>query len=185
MFDRRRCFLVEDDCEKWLLGYVFHIIKHATKTDKDVFTTLLRTEKYIRQWGINYIWQIFWHFGFEIEVLVYAKKSKKKRLGNKFSFWRSNDNSSHIYKCIFVVMTFIRADHWNSFKIHEAKKSNDLEVSALPTEDVKVDELARHVYYTAKSIRWLTLLKVKSPVPWPPTGSFINEQSVTIPNFVV
>jgi hypothetical protein len=114
-----------------------------------------------------------------------CKKKLKKRLGNKYSFWRSNDNSSHIYKCIFFVMTFLRADHWNSFKIHEAKKSNDLEVSALPTEDVKVDELARHVYYTAKSIRWLTLLKVKSPVPWPPTGSFINEQSVTIPNFVV
>jgi hypothetical protein len=32
-------------------------------------------------------------------------------------------------------------------------KSNDLEVSALPTEDVTVDELARHVYYTAKAIR--------------------------------
>ena len=54
-------------------------------------------------------------------------------------------------------------------------KSNDLEVSDLLTEDIEVDELARHVYYTAKAIRRLTLLEVKSPVPWPPTGSFINE----------
>jgi hypothetical protein len=54
-------------------------------------------------------------------------------------------------------------------------KSNDLEVSDLLTEYIEVDELARHVYYTAKAIRRLTLLEVKSPVPWPPTGSFINE----------
>jgi len=48
-------------------------------------------------------------------------------------------------------------------------------VSDLLTEDVEVDELARHVYYTAKAIRRLTLSEVKSPVPWPLTGSFINE----------
>jgi hypothetical protein len=32
-------------------------------------------------------------------------------------------------------------------------KSNDLEVSDLPTEDVKVDGIPQHVYYTAKAIR--------------------------------
>jgi hypothetical protein len=31
-------------------------------------------------------------------------------------------------------------------------KSNDLEVSDLPIEDVKVDGKPRHVYYTAKAI---------------------------------
>jgi len=54
----------------------------------------------------------------------------------------------------------------------------------LPTEDVQVDELARHVYYTAKAIRKLTLSEANSSVPWPPTGSFINEQSVTIPDLL-
>jgi hypothetical protein len=34
-------------------------------------------------------------------------------------------------------------------------KSNDLEVSDLPTEDVKVDGIPRHVYYTVKSIQSL------------------------------
>ena len=59
-------------------------------------------------------------------------------------------------------------------------KYNDLEVSDLP----KVDELARHVYYTAKAIWRLTLSEAKSLVPFPPTGSFINEQSVTMPNLL-
>ena len=63
-------------------------------------------------------------------------------------------------------------------------KSNDLEVSDLPTEDIKVGELARHVYYTAKAIRRLTLSESKSSVPWRPTGSFINEKYVTIPNLL-
>ena len=40
-----------------------------------------------------------------------------------------------------------------ALKSTKQNKSNDLEVSALPTEDVKVDELAQHVYYTAKAIR--------------------------------
>ena len=40
------------------------------------------------------------------------------------------------------------------------------------------------MYYTAKAIRRLTLSEVKSSVPWPPIGSFINEQSVTIPNLL-
>ena len=35
------CFLVK----RLELGYVLYIIKHATKTDKDVFTKLLRTWK--------------------------------------------------------------------------------------------------------------------------------------------
>jgi hypothetical protein len=48
-------------------------------------------------------------------------------------------------------------------------KYNDLEVWDLPKEDAKVDELARHVYYTAKAIRILTLSEAKSPVPFPPS----------------
>ena len=61
--------------------------------------------------------------------------------------------------------------------------SNDLEVSDLPTEDVKGGELAWHVHYTAKAIHRLT---VRSQVAscMAPTGSFINEQSVTIPNLL-
>ena len=62
-----------------------------------------------------------------------------------------------------------------ALQLMKQNKSNDLEVSDLLTEDIEVDELARHVYYTAKAIRRLTLLEVKWPVPWPPTGSFINE----------
>jgi len=62
-----------------------------------------------------------------------------------------------------------------ALKSMKQNKSNDLEVSGLLTEDVEVNELARHVYYTAKAIRRLTLSDVKSPVPWPQTGSFINE----------
>ena len=38
----------------------------------------------------------------EIEVLVFEKKRLEKRLGNKFSFWRSNDKS------ICFVMTFLK-----------------------------------------------------------------------------
>jgi len=71
-----------------------------------------------------------------------------------------------------------------ALKSMKQNKSDDLEVSVLPTEDVKVDELARHVYYTAKAIRRLALSEVKSSVSWPPTGSFINEQSVTTLNLL-
>ena len=63
-------------------------------------------------------------------------------------------------------------------------KYNDLEVPDLPKENAKVDELAWHVYYTAKAIRRLTLSDVKSSVPFPPTGSYINEKSVTMPNLL-
>jgi hypothetical protein len=63
-------------------------------------------------------------------------------------------------------------------------KYNDLEVSDLPKENANVDELARHGYYTVKAIRRLTLSEAKSSVPFPPTGSFINEQYVTIPNLL-
>jgi hypothetical protein len=63
-------------------------------------------------------------------------------------------------------------------------KYNDLEVSDFPKENAKVDELARHVYYTTKAIKRLTLSEAKSSVPFPPTGSFINEQSVNMPNLL-
>jgi len=46
-------------------------------------------------------------------------------------------------------------------------KANDLEVSDLPKEDVKVDGIPRHVYYTAKAIWRLPLSEAKSSVPWP------------------
>ena len=59
-----------------------------------------------------------------------------------------------------------------------------MEVSDLQKENAKVDELARYVYYTAKAIGRLTLSEAKSSVPFPPTGSFINEQSVTMPNLL-
>jgi hypothetical protein len=45
-------------------------------------------------------------------------------------------------------------------------KSNDLEVSDLPTEDVKVDGILRNMYYTAKAIRRLPLSEANSSVPW-------------------
>ena len=40
------------------------------------------------------------------------------------------------------------------------------------------------MYYTAKAIRRLTLSEAKLSVPFPLTGSFINEQSVTMPNLL-
>ena len=43
---------------------------------------------------------------------------------------------------------------------------NDLDVSDLPTEDVNVDDIPRHVYYTAQAIRTLPLSEAKSSVPW-------------------
>jgi hypothetical protein len=46
-------------------------------------------------------------------------------------------------------------------------KYKDLEVSDLPTEDVKVDGIPLHVYYTGKGIRKLPLLETKPSVPWP------------------
>ena len=46
-------------------------------------------------------------------------------------------------------------------------KSKDLEGSDLLTEDVKVDGIPRHVYYTGKAIRRLPLSEANSSVPWP------------------
>ena len=63
-------------------------------------------------------------------------------------------------------------------------KYNDLGVSDLPKENAKVDEQARHVYCTTKAIRRLTLSEAKSSVPFLPTGSFINEQYVNMPNLL-
>ena len=40
------------------------------------------------------------------------------------------------------------------------------------------------MYYTAKAIWRFTLSEAKSSVPFPSTGSFINEQSVTMPNLL-
>jgi hypothetical protein len=57
-------------------------------------------------------------------------------------------------------------------------------VSDLPKENAKVDELTRHVYYTAKVIRRLTLSEAKSSVPFPSTGSYINEPSLTMLNLL-
>ena len=57
-------------------------------------------------------------------------------------------------------------------------------MSDLPKENAKVDELTRHVYYTAKVIGRLTLSEVKSSVPFPLTGSYINEQSLTMLNLL-
>ena len=45
-------------------------------------------------------------------------------------------------------------------------KYSDLEVSDLLKEKANVDELDRHVYYTAKAIRTLPLSEAKSSVPW-------------------
>ena len=56
------------------------------------------------------------------------------------------------------------ADHWlieASLESMKQNKYNDLEVSDLSKENAKVDELARHVYYTTKAIRRLTLSEAK------------------------
>jgi hypothetical protein len=98
------CFLVK----RLELGYVLYIIKHATKTDKDVFTKLLRTWKIYKvmrnQQCIFYLYLtdllIFWLPKLKS---LYLKKRLEKRLGNKLSFWRSNDNS------ICFVMTFLKS----------------------------------------------------------------------------
>jgi hypothetical protein len=62
----------------------------------------------------------------------------------------------------------------SALEFMKQNKSNDLEVSDLLTEEVEIDELARHVYYTAKAIRRLTLSEVKSPVPAKMKGCFPN-----------
>ena len=70
------CFLVK----RLELGYVLYIIKHATKTDKDVFTKLLRTWKIYKvirnQQCIFFIVfdRSFNILASEIEVLVFEKK---------------------------------------------------------------------------------------------------------------
>ena len=120
---------------------------------------------------------------------LYLPKSIEKRFRNKLSFWRSNDNSSYIHMqflCYNVPKGQIIGATLESMK---QNKSSDFEVQDLLqlAEDVNVDGIPRHVYYTAKAIRRLTLSEIKSSVPWSPTCSFINEQSVTklqIPNFL-
>jgi len=39
---------------------------------------------------------------------LYLQNKIEKRFRNKLSFWRSNDNSSYIYKCSFYVITFLK-----------------------------------------------------------------------------
>jgi len=74
------CFLVK----RLELGYVFYIIKHATKTDKDVFTKLRRTWKIYFHGNEESTIHIFFVFdrsfdilASEIEVLVFAKNVRK------------------------------------------------------------------------------------------------------------
>ena len=49
------------------------------------------------------------------------------------------------------------------------------------TEDVKVDEIARHVYLYSKSYPEIDYVRRQVVSSMAPTGSFIDEQSVTIP----
>ena len=88
----------------------------------------------------------------------------------------------HVYVCYNVAKGQISEAALESMK---QNKSSNFEVCVLPTEDLKVDGILRHVYYTAKAIRRLTLQEVRSSVPWFPTGSYINEQYVTIPNLLL
>ena len=138
------CFLVK----RFELGYVFYIIKHATKNWQGFFTRLMRT------------WKMYQFIN---------KKSVKFDRSVGFLNWN---------KCVKSIES---GNYVSAFILGFV---SDFEVSDLPTEDVEVDELARHVHYTVKSIRKLTLSNVQSSVSWPPTGSCINELSVYIPNFV-
>jgi hypothetical protein len=63
-------------------------------------------------------------------------------------------------------------------------KFNDLEVSYHQTEDVKVDEIARNVYLYSKSYLEIDYVRSQVVSSMAPTGSFIDEQSVTIPNLL-
>jgi hypothetical protein len=84
-------------------------------------------------------------------------KKDRKPIRNKLSFWRSNANSSYPKgQIIEAALEFMKQS-----------KSKDLEGSDLPTEDVEVDGIPRHVYYTGKAIRRLPLSEDKSLVPWP------------------
>jgi hypothetical protein len=63
-------------------------------------------------------------------------------------------------------------------------KFNDLEVSDHQTEDVKVDEITRHVYLYSKSYLEINYVRRQDISSMAPTGRFIDEQSVTIPNLL-
>ena len=63
-------------------------------------------------------------------------------------------------------------------------KFNDLEVSDHQTEDVKVDVIARHVYLYSKSYPEIDYVRSQVVSSMASTGSFIDEQSVTIPNLL-
>ena len=63
-------------------------------------------------------------------------------------------------------------------------KFNDLEVSDHQAEDVKVDVIARHVYLYSKSYPEIDYVRSQVVSSMAPTGSFIDEQPVTIPNLL-
>jgi hypothetical protein len=84
---------------------------------------------------------------------------------NQLSFWRSHDNISYpnVIFCDNVPKGQVIEP---ALEFMKQNKSKDLEVSDLPTEDVKVDGIPRNVYYTGKAIRRLPLSEAKSLVPW-------------------
>jgi hypothetical protein len=85
---------------------------------------------------------------------------------NQLSFWWSNDNISYpnVFFCDNVPKgQIIEA----ALEFMKQNKSKDLEVSDLPTEDVKFDGIPRHVYYTGKAIWRLPLSEAMSSVSWP------------------
>jgi len=92
----------------------------------------------------------------------------------------------HKYKCSFVfVMTFLKGKPLKqALEFMKQYKFNDLEVSDHQTEDVKVDEIARHVYLYRKSYPEIDYVRSQVVSSMAPTGSFIDEQSVTIPNLL-
>jgi hypothetical protein len=95
-----------------------------------------------------------------------SQKRIEKPIRIKLSFWRSKDNSSYpnVFFCDNVPKgQIIEA----ALEFMKQNKSKDLEVSDLPTEDVKVDGIPRDVYYTGKAIRRLPLSEAMSSVPWP------------------
>jgi hypothetical protein len=94
------------------------------------------------------------------------QKRIEKPIRNQLSCWRSNDNSSYP-NVIFCDNVPKGQNIEAALELMKQIKSKDLEVSVLPTEDVKADGIPRHVYYTGKAIRILPLSEAKSSVELP------------------
>jgi hypothetical protein len=92
------------------------------------------------------------------------QKRIEKPIRNQLSFWRSNDNI--LYPNVLFCHNVPKGQIIEAaLEFMKQNQSKDLEVSDLPTEDVKVDGIPRYVYYTGKDIWRMPLSEAMSSVP--------------------